>query len=250
MVPSSATKAAVSGSSVFFIQKHCCDGSSNTNNIPSCCGMSFRNINPTWRCCGVSATWAVIWYMPVVSVVRCRSSWGVSCAKRAADPSKARADKSDLMVCEAVGIKVQSRLFIVWMIRETCLKAVNRQGSVQKPIRHGERSDGDVLWRAERRIFVMASVARPSILAVRGDGLPRFARRDGDVSWRAQRRICVMASAAKNMCHGERSAAIHLGGARRWTAALRSQRRRCVMASGAKNICHGERSEEYVSWRA
>ncbi len=90
------------------------------------------------------------------------------------------------MVCEAVGIKVQSRLFIVWMIRETCLKAVNRQGSVQKPIRHGERSDGDVLWRAERRIFVMASVA-------------------------------------KNMCHGERSAAIHRGGARRWTAALRSQ---------------------------
>ncbi len=52
MVPSSARKAAVSGSSVFFIQKHCWAGSSKTNSMPSCCGISARNIRPIWRCSG------------------------------------------------------------------------------------------------------------------------------------------------------------------------------------------------------
>ncbi len=49
-------------------------------------------------------------------------------------------------------------------------------------MRHGERSEEYVSWRAERRRCVMASVARPSILEALSDGLPRFARSDGVVS--------------------------------------------------------------------
>ncbi len=53
--------------------------------------------------------------------------------------------------------------------------------------RHGERSvaihlGGARPWtatlRSQRQKCVMASAARPSILEVRGDGLPRFARSD------------------------------------------------------------------------
>ena len=47
----------------------------------------------------------------------------------------------------------------------------------------------------------MASVARPSIFEVRGDGLPRYARSDGNVSWQAKR-------VHHWLCHGEQSAAI------------------------------------------
>ncbi len=43
---------------------------------------------------------------------------------------------------------------------------------------HGERS-------VAIHCPVMASAAWPSILEVRGDGLPRFARSDEGVSWRA-----------------------------------------------------------------
>ena len=124
---------------------------------------------------------------------------------------------------------------------------------------HGERRDES---------GVMASAARPSILEVRGDGLPRFARSDRNASWRAQRghpswRWAVMdchASLAETKgCHGERSAAIHLRGARPWTATLRSQRQKCVMASAAwPSILevrgHGlprfARRDRNASWRA
>ena len=33
-------------SRVFFIQKHCIEGCSKTNSMPSCCGISLRNIKP------------------------------------------------------------------------------------------------------------------------------------------------------------------------------------------------------------
>ena len=58
MVPSSATKAAVRGSRVFFIQKHCPADSSKTNSMPSLAGISERNMRPVARCSGVEATWA------------------------------------------------------------------------------------------------------------------------------------------------------------------------------------------------
>jgi hypothetical protein len=52
-----------------------------------------------------------------------------------------------------------------------------------KKSRRGKRkvpaSQAQGCRHGERTTLVMASAARPSILEVRGDGLPRFARSDG-----------------------------------------------------------------------
>ena len=98
MVPSSATNAAVRGSRVFFIQKHWVLGCSNTNNMPSCAGISLRNIRPMLRCSGVWATWVSIWYMPNCNLMRGNCVCGWSCAPETTHQNKKKAvDKRRLM---------------------------------------------------------------------------------------------------------------------------------------------------------
>jgi hypothetical protein len=60
MLPSSRRNAADSGSSVFFIQKHCTLASSKMKSMPSWSGMVLRNIKPIWRCSGARATCAAM----------------------------------------------------------------------------------------------------------------------------------------------------------------------------------------------
>src|SRR6185369_2075473 len=99
-VPSSATNAAVSGNKVFFIQKHCIEGCPNANSMPSCCGISFRNIKPVARCSGVCATWASIWCMPAERVTRGRfscASWAAAGSSTAASASAAQAGMAGFM---------------------------------------------------------------------------------------------------------------------------------------------------------
>jgi len=90
-LPSSARKATESGISVFFIQKHCFDGRSKTNSMPSPAGIDVRNINPISRCSGVAATSALMLWMPALRRI-CASRCGPSCAAAsAATQSEARA---------------------------------------------------------------------------------------------------------------------------------------------------------------
>ena len=95
MRPSSATNAAVKGSSVFFIQKHCTPGSSNTNNMPSWAGIDWRCISPIWRSSKRAATCASMRYMPARSSVRGKFSCGDgalwACAAQLADSSAVKA---------------------------------------------------------------------------------------------------------------------------------------------------------------
>jgi Fe-Mn family superoxide dismutase len=71
----SQLRLTVRGSRVFFIQKHCLVGCSNTNSMPSCCGMVLRYIRPVLRWPGVEATWLSIWCIPAESLTRGRSIW-------------------------------------------------------------------------------------------------------------------------------------------------------------------------------
>ncbi len=98
---------------------------------------------------------------------------------------------------------------------------------------HGERSPaihlgGARRWtaalRSQRRKGVMASAARPSIVEVRGDGLPRFARSD---------KKCVMASAA-------RPSIVAVRGHPSWRCAEMDCRASLAETTG----CHGERRDE------
>ena len=76
MVPSLAMKAAVKGSRVFFIQKHCMPSRSNTKSMPSLAGMVLRCISPIWRCSGVLATCTEMVLRPSCRRVRGRVVWG------------------------------------------------------------------------------------------------------------------------------------------------------------------------------
>ncbi|MNT10196.1 hypothetical protein D3C72_1450130 [compost metagenome] len=124
MVPSSATKAAVSGSKVFFIQKHCMAGCSNTNSMPSAAGISLRCIKPTSRWRGVWAIWAWMRCMPADSSVRCRficgspAVWAVA-ERLSADRPRARAT-----------VEVRARKFRQDIGKQGLLKKRTAQGAV------------------------------------------------------------------------------------------------------------------------
>ncbi len=95
MVPSSAMKAAVRGSRVFFIQKHWLAGCSNTKSMPSLAAMSLRCIRPVARCSGVAATWAWIRCMPADKVMRgsCNCGWLSAQAPRHTSPVRVAASQ-------------------------------------------------------------------------------------------------------------------------------------------------------------